>query len=105
MFLWLKPQAMLFEISRFSTKSRWDGIFIDIILSYATEPYRGEIYVTPLELRFQIVHFGSINISLLWSFFVSISNIARGFNHGNVIKKQSVSNPMFLWLKPQAMFI
>jgi len=36
-------------------------------------------------------------------FFYQFSNVARGFNHGNVIKKQSVSNPMFLWLKPQAM--
>ena len=52
MFSWLKPKAMLFEISRFSTKSQRDEIFIDIILSYATEPCRGEIYVTPLELRF-----------------------------------------------------
>jgi len=48
----LKPQAILFEISRFSTKSRRDEIFIDNILSYATEPCSGEIYVTPLELRF-----------------------------------------------------
>lgn len=52
MFPWLKPQAILFEISRFSTKSRRDEIFIDIILSFATEPYRGEIYVAPLELHF-----------------------------------------------------
>jgi len=39
------------------------------------------------------------------AFFVSISNIARGFNHGNAMKKQSLSNPMFPWLKPWAIFI
>jgi len=87
MFLWLKPQAILFEISRFSTNSRRDEIFIDNIY---------DMQKSPVVVKY---------MPLLWSFFVSISNIARGFNHGDM----GLDTDCFLiaspWLKPRAMLI